>query len=379
MWNVRPRPSSQIAETRYIVIVMQHKRHDLRWGATLAAALALNVLGSAFARFHQNADRVTCPSAEHAAVADRVAEVFQSRRFAFIGSTHGGVKRHRFLLCLLSRPSFRATVTDIVVEFGSGAHQEVLDRYLIGLEDLPADALRQLALDTDYPQLLATLPQVPEFLEAVREVNEGTRRAERIRVLGGNENVDWSAVRTRDDMARYPFKTNYTAHLIIEHLEPDPDRRVLVVYGDGHITHGGGTLMSNLEAALDADSLLVIGTIVDIEEAERNLVAAFGDPSAPFFLDETSFPDVGELPGDIFYAEAGELAQKIDALVYLGPSPDTNLQGTIPFTDAESRELSRRDRLGGREAMEIRFGGRERWFEGHPHEIPPDPRQEPGG
>lgn len=55
--------------------------------------------------------------------------------------------------------------------------------------------------------------------------------------------------------------------------------------------------------------------------------------------------------------------------------PDRSLEGAIPLSDAERAELARRREVsGGREAMEIRFGGRDRWFEGHPLEVPADPR-----
>lgn len=328
--------------------------------------------------------RTACRSAAVAAVADSVADRFRLNRFVFIGSTHGGVKRHQLLLCLLSRPAFQARVTDIIVEFASGAHQELLDRYLLDLQELPPASLRALAFDTDHPPLFATIPQVPEFLQAVRAVNERVELARRVRVLGGSETADWSTVRTREDLAPFPFKTNYTAHLITEHLAPDPGARALVVYGDGHIRHGNGTLTANVEAELDPDSLFVIGTITALADGEREAVEAFGNPDRPFYISAEAFPAVARIPDGLIAgvttsraprAEPARLAEKIDALVYLGPAADTNLMGSIPFSPAEQAELARRDSLRGRGTMEIRYGGRERWFARHPHDVPPDPRR----
>lgn len=327
-----------------------------------------------------------CSSGEQAVVADRFAESFRSHRFVFIGSTHGGVKRHEFLLCLLSRVAFREMVTDVVVEFVSGAHQRLLDRYLLELEEVPFDSLRRLAFDTDYPLLFATIPQVPEFLLAVREVNGQVGLSDRIRVIGGSDTVEWSEIRSREDLAFYPFKTNWTAHLLTEHLAPDPDARVLVVYGDGHIQHGTGTLTANVEARVEPDSLFVVSTIPTLAEGERERVAAFGDPDHPFFVAAADFPEIEQLPEALFpivttsrtslseFAESGRLEEKVDALVYLGPSPDRNLKGALPLSPTERSELDRRDDLRSG-SMNSRYGGRERWFDNHPHDLPPDLRR----
>lgn len=321
------------------------------------AVLSVALLATAVPDVPGDGPAPGCATAELAAVADSVTARFDRHRFVFIGSTHGGVKRHRFLLCLLARPRFQNAVTDLVVEFVSGAHQALLDRYLLALEEVPVDSLRLLALDTDYPQLFATLPQVPEFLQAVRAVNAGRASSRRLRVLGGSETVRWSRVRAPADLAPYPFKTNWTAHLLTAHLARDPGTRTLVVYGDGHIRHGG-TLTGDVEAVLDADSLYVVGTIATLGEGMRDRVAGLGDPARPLFSE----------------AGADAAGRGLDAFVYLGPSADTNLMGTLPLSAAEQRELARRERLGGREAMNVRFGGRARWFAEHPRDLPADPR-----
>jgi len=316
-----------------------------------------------------------CDSSEHASLADRFLDTFDTHRYVFLGSTHGGLKRHEFLLCTLLRPEFPDLVTDIVVEFVSGAHQRLLDRYVVELEDLPADTLRLLALDTDRPELFATIPQVPEFLETVREVNRRRPLSGRIRVLGGSETIDWSAVERPEDLAPFPFKTNWAAHLIAEHLVSDPETRALVVYGDGgHILHGG-TVTGDVEATVDPDSLFVFGTIRHLESGDREAVAAFGDPEAPFFIQKEDFPEVRELPDDLGALTPETLTERIDALIYLGPAPDVDMMGTIPLSDGEREELRRRRGIkGSREVMEIRFGGRARWFSRHPLDLPPDPR-----
>lgn len=206
-----------------------------------------------------------CRSNALAEVADRVAAAFDTHQFVFIGSTHGGEKSHDFLLCLLSRPAFQSRVTDVLVEWANPVHQTLVDRYLLKLDPVPRESLRAVWIDTDAPQLWGRLPLIPQFYDAVRSINERLAPARRIRVLGGCEPIDWSSVTSATDVASYPFKNNWAAHVIAKHFASDPERRLLVVYGDGHIHHNGGAMMGNLYATVDRAKLFVVGTIEALE------------------------------------------------------------------------------------------------------------------
>ena len=312
---------------------------------------------------------------ELADVADQVAALFDQHRFVFITSTHGDAKVHEFLLCLLSRPAFQERVTDIVVEFATAAHQDRMDRYLLKLESIPPESLRAAWFDTDDPKLWAGLPQMGEFMNAVRKVNDGLDARKRIRVLGGNEPIPWASIRTTEDVARYPYKTNWTAHLLTEHLAPEQNSRVLVVYGEGHIHHDGGTLMSDLESELDAKNWFVIGTIHDLEAGESERVRVLGDPRAPYFVKAQDYPAETQLPSSFFYVKDGALSRYVDGVLYLGPEPDRDLSNTVPLTKAETLELARRESLRGdpNSFMMKRLGKKNEWFKTHPHDVPERP------
>jgi hypothetical protein len=307
-------------------------------------------------------------SPELTAVADRVAAQFDDHQFVFIGSTHGSAKAHQFLLCLLSRPAFQSRATDVLVEFANPVYQGLMDRYLLKLEDVPENSLRQVWFDTDGPRLWARLPQIPEFFAAVRAINERLAPARRIRVLGGCEPVQWANVRTAEDLATYPFKTNWTAHVITEHFAVKPDKRLLVVYGDGHIHHKGGTLMSDVEAKINAQRLFVIGTIGDLHRGEEERVARLGDPAKPFFVTARDFPAMQSLPKDLFYAQAGSLGRYIDAVIYLGPDADRDLSNSLELSEAQREELTRRDAI--KRDIQLRLRHRADWFRTHPNDIP---------
>ncbi len=354
----------------------------MSWQTHIVAALlavALAASGSpCVAQTRETPGVVGCETAPLAAVADSVAAAFDGHQFVFIGSTHGGKKIHDFLLCLISRPAFQQRVIDVLVEWANPAYQTLMDRYLLTLDQVPEDSLREVWFDTDAPQLWASLPQIPEFFAAVRTLNTRLEPARRLRVLGGSEPVNWATVESADDIANYPFKTNWAAHVITEHFAITPHKRLLVVYGDGHIHHNGGTLMSDVEAKLDRANLFVIGKIADLDAGESERIAQFGDPTRPFFVAPPSFPASGPYPKDLFYVDAEPLESYVDAIAYLGPDPDSSLAGSIEFTEAERAELARRRALQGdlRQLMLLRYGRRDFWFRAHPDDIPKRPSRD---
>lgn len=324
------------------------------------------------------ADAGRCANPSAAAAADALAAKFDDHQFVFIGSTHGDLKLEQFLMCLVSRPSFHQHVTDIVVEWASSGHQELLDRYVMRLDPIEADRLAPIWLDTDQPTLWATLPQVRQFVETVRAVNGTLPPARRVRLLGGNDGVDWAKVRVAEDLAPYPFKTNWMPHLILDHLAKTPGNRTLVVYGDAHIRRKGNNFMSEIEGALGRATLFIVGTIRELQADERASLAAIGDPAKPFFVDATRFPRMAPWPASLqtrYNERAEPLTDLVDGVVYLGPEPDTILVGAIPLSAEQTRELARRGAITSdpQRTMRARYQGRGEWFRAHPNDVPPRP------
>lgn len=317
-----------------------------------------------------------CRSSALAQAADSVATAFDNHQFVFIGSTHGGKKPHDFLLCLLSHPSFQRRATDVLVEWGNPVHQALVDSYLLKLDPVLLDSLRPVWVDTDAPQLWGRLPLIPEFYAAVRSINTRLDPTRRIRILGGCEPIDWSAVHATTDVAMYPFKNNWAAHVIAEHFAPNPERRLLVVYGDAHIHHNGGNLMGNLYSTIDRADLFVVGTIDAPEPENAGALSRLGDPAHPFYLSGARLPSAGPYPRNLFYAGDNPLAQHVDAVAYLGPEPDRDRSNQMELTPREKAEVDRRATIKGdlRKLMQLRLDNRDRWFGSHPTDLPSDPR-----
>jgi len=342
-----------------------------------AALLALTLARPANPQSLSPSDRCSVPGA--AAAADALAKQFDDHQFVFIGSTHGDLKIEQFLACLVTRPAFQQRVTDILTEWASSGQQRLIDRYILGLEEISMDDLAPIWFDTDAPTMWTTLPQVRETLKALHDVNKSLPGPKRIRLLGGNDPTDWSKVKVTEDLAPYPFKTNFMPHLIIEHLAKSQGNRTLVVYGDGHIHYKGNNFMPDLEYALGRSKLYVVGRIGELRADERTYLSAVGDPNQAFFVEARRFPSDITWPGSlkVAYQETSKnLADYIDAFVYLGPEPDKSLIGAIPLTPAQKNELARRGSINSdpQRMMRARFGGRELWFRGHPNDVPSRPQ-----
>src|SRR5262245_61416890 len=71
-----------------------------------------------------------------------VVDAFRTHEVVALGEgDHGNDQGHAFRVALVNDTAFRAAVNDIVVEFGSARHQQIVDRYVSG-EAVPYSALR---------------------------------------------------------------------------------------------------------------------------------------------------------------------------------------------------------------------------------------------
>jgi hypothetical protein len=313
-----------------------------------------------------------CPPG-YATIADSVAAQFDTHQFVFMGSTHGWKKQHDFQLCLLSRPAFQRRVTDVMVEWGNPVHQNLVDRYLLKLEPIPIDSLAPVWIDTDAPDLWGRLTLMPAFYQAVRGINERLEPARRIRVIGGCEPIDWSKVQTQEDVARYAYKSNWAAHVIMEHYAPEPSHKLFVIYGEGHVNRRG-TLTAEARQKVSLDQWFMVGVIRE-RGADDSPIAKMGDPAQPFYVGTASLPSAPPYPRDLALAREQPLASVMSAIVYLGPEPDRSMSHAVDLTPAQQAEVARRNQIKGdlRQLMQLRYGNRADWFRAHPDDIPPRP------
>jgi hypothetical protein len=273
----------------------------------------------------------------------------------------------------LSRQAFQRRVTDVMVEWANPVYQNLVDRYLLKLEPIPIDSLAPVWINTDAPNLWGRLTLMPAFYEAVRALNERLEPARRIRVIGGCEPIDWSKVQTQVDVARYPFKSNWAAHVIMEHYAPEPSRKLFVIYGEGHVNRRG-TLTAEARQKVSLEQWFMVGVIRE-RGAEGTLIARLGDSAQPFYAGTDRLVAVPPYPRDLSVAREQPLASVMNAVVYLGPVPDRSMSHAVELTPAQQAEVARHDQIKGdlRQLMPLRYGHRADWFRTHPNDIPPRP------
>jgi hypothetical protein len=169
---------------------------------------------------------------------DPVVEIlraFRSHRVVALGEgDHGNEQGHAFRLGLIRDPRFAATVNDIVVEFGNALYQDTMDRFMNG-EKIPYGELRKTWENTTQTHDVWDAPIYEEFYRAVRDVNASLPPERRLRVLLSDAPFDWDQVRSLEDFAKQPDRTDDFVANLIEREVLARGRRALVIYGDGHL------------------------------------------------------------------------------------------------------------------------------------------------
>jgi hypothetical protein len=144
----------------------------------------------------------TDPSPQDAV--DFILDAFDTYPVVALGEgSHMNWQSATFRLRLIRDPRFPQKVRNILVEFGTGRYQEVMDRYIAG-RHVPLEKLRLCWRETTQP-VLWDAPVYPEFFRAVRELNQSLPQENRLRVLLADPPIDWSKIRTREELEKWYY------------------------------------------------------------------------------------------------------------------------------------------------------------------------------
>ena len=261
-----------------------------------------------------------------------------------------------FILALLRNPALPGTVNDIVVECGNALYQPVLDRYIAG-EDVALREVQQVWRNTTQP-FCGVNTFYEELFPLVRRINRGLPPGRRLRVLAGDPPVDWSKVRTQDELRPLEDRDGSIAG-VMETQVLAKHRKALMIFGVLHLMHGRREAVGRYEAAGYPGVTYVImphngfgnhtpqGKYND--ELERRM-ASWPVPSlVPLkgtWLDDLAY-------GYFFPDErGGRISERVDGYLYLGRR-DVLLNQPIParvvLDKAYMAELQRRADVRGGE------------------------------
>jgi hypothetical protein len=205
------------------------KRTFRTWWRGLAALLlaaALLHAGGAAAQVGETSPKLQ-------AAVDGIMAAFATHPLVSIGEHHGLAQDGDFYNALVFDPRFAREVGNVVVEWGSAAHQNTLDRYLAG-EDVPYPELREVWTDLIgmYPASLYVM--YADFFAQVRRVNMNLAPDRRIKVWLGDPGVDFTRVKTPQDASPLSYGRDAVAVALIEREILAHGKRAVVIYGYPH-------------------------------------------------------------------------------------------------------------------------------------------------
>lgn len=176
---------------------------------------------------------------------DGIFEAFKTHALVGLGDAHGVLLGMDFYATLVRDPRFARDVGNLVVEFGAGGRQDVINRYVAG-EKVPYTQLRTIWTDT-----VGWIPNAgwlgfAKLLAAVREVNKGLPADKRIRVWAGEPPMDWSKGNSADFLHAIGARDSYAAQVIEKNIL-DVGKKAMVIYGGYHFA-GDRMLRGKIEA-----------------------------------------------------------------------------------------------------------------------------------
>jgi len=164
---------------------------------------------------------------------DGILAAFEKHRLVGLGDMHNMAQQEDFFVTLIRDPRFAKEVGNVVVEFGAGAHQDILDRYVNG-GDVSYAELRSVWSDGVGWVPTVTGLGYANFFVQVRTTNLSLPPEQRLRVWLGEPAIDWSTIKTREDFMPFMSQRDSYPATIIKREILAKGKKALVIYGAGH-------------------------------------------------------------------------------------------------------------------------------------------------
>jgi Haem-binding uptake, Tiki superfamily, ChaN len=283
------------------------------------------------------------PAAVLEAALDRV-------RLVAIGESHAIEQHGAFLEKVIESEAINRRLDDIVVEFGSADHQDVIDRYVTG-EAVPAAEIDRLLRDTTQLEVWES-PIYRKIFAAVRRANRRRPAARPLRVLLGDPAIDWTATRTAEQYRAVADERDRHFAALVEREVLARGRRALLLMGSYHALKKGTSraTVGSLIERRHPGSLFVVMLYAGMGPHSARVEAALSRGSAPAIV-VLSTSWIGGLPArsafvlpPVLQLPTGLMLRDIaDAYLYLGPAASlTRVPPTIGEDSDHLRELERR-------------------------------------
>jgi len=276
-------------------------------------------------------------------------KAFESHSLVAIADDHGNEQVHELRLTLLRNARVMSLINDIVVEFGTAKYQQLMDDYTQG-KDVPHAELRHVWEDTTQVEYDWDLPIYEEFFRGVRDLNASLPPEKKVRVLLGDQPIDWNKIHSGADLPR-PVpgaRSTYVVGLIKQEIL-DKGRRALIIYGTQHLfrknanPNAADDWARGLVAQLERPGISKVFTVYPETHADLRSqqagVASWPIPSLAVLQGTT-------LGAALFWPEAGRrevrMQDQFDAVLYLGPPSKMTMSHLSPALCADPEYLRMR-------------------------------------
>ena len=167
---------------------------------------------------------------------DGILAAFEKHPLVGLGDMHSMAQQEDFFVSLIRDSRFAKEVGNVVVEFGTATHQDILDRYING------SSVSYAELRSVWSDVVGWIPTVTglgyvNFFVQVRTINLSLPPEQRIRVWLGEPVIDWSTVKTREDIIPAMEQRDSYPATIIKREILAKGKKALVIYGGWHFAN----------------------------------------------------------------------------------------------------------------------------------------------
>jgi hypothetical protein len=268
-----------------------------------------------------------------------------------VGEFHRSQETHAFLQLLLHDPAFICRADDVVVEFGNSRLQAIADKYAMGGETSEAEIV-SMWRETVVP-LTWNSPLYRQIYEAVRNVNVSHLCVHPVRLVLGDPPLDWSTVKTVDDLRREDDRDGSMAR-VVEREVLAKNRHALLITGAYHAWKKVPKAFQNEQDYLVAvqrierDHPGAVFGVVAVPLASAALSLHLGPPpsfavvkgtsleKADFAMLRENWKSASKTPPEL------RLGEVVDGLLWLGGNHSLYPSPTVYLDAAYQKELRRR-------------------------------------
>lgn len=258
---------------------------------------------------------------------DSILDLYERYDVVHLGERHWNMTDYNFRISFVNYPRFAEIVDDIVIESGNYLYQDILDKYILELKDVPKSELQNVWRNHVSPTGAWDAVIYKEFINEVRAVNENLAPGDRIRVIASDPPIDWSKVHTVNEWLPFLCQRNTHAPEVIKSEVIDKGRKALVIYGGAHFYRSDeffdvpGRLLTNLEELIE-EPIFTIQPLSGDDILAKRFQETVTSSNVPLFLNLKS-SEYSELNASLFFgAVAGSLGGFTDGILYLGAEPD---------------------------------------------------------